>query len=106
MVLLLIFLSLYLHTSSGALIDFGIYSNKDPNQLFFECYIGPELRPQAGATYDIFNTLDDAINQNLRKRIRADPEDLKLQFTIDPSTEAYVRCSHGDDVSNLLAIAG
>ena len=105
MVPILIFLSLYLHTTFGALVDFGIV-DEDPNELFLECYLGPELRQQAGATFDFFSTLDDVINQNLRERLRANPEDFRLPFIINPSNEAYVRCFYGDDVSNLLAIAG
>ena len=104
MVPILILLSLWPHiTVDAALIDFGI-SNEDPNQLFFECYVGEELMLQAGATYDFFNTLEDAAANRPQERIME--ENFRLLFTIDPSREAYVRCSYEADVSSLLAIAG
>ena len=102
----ILILSLYLHTSSGVgdlFVDFG--SHGDPNELFFECYVGPELvEPQAGATFDFFNTLEDVENNDPRERMVE--EGVQLFFTIDPSQEAYVRCSYEGDVSDLLAIAG
>ena len=59
---------------------------------------------QAGATFEFFNTLEDAATNRPRERIME--EGLRLLYPIDPSREAYVQCSYGDDVSNLLSIAG
>ena len=90
--------------SCDLLVDFGS-SNEDPNELFFECYVGPEfVEPQAGATFDFFNTLEDVEINNPRERMME--EGVRLLFSIDPSQEAYVRCSYAGDASNLLAIAG
>ena len=72
------------------------------NDLYLICHNLAEGSLVVGATYEFF---DPGLGESTPSSVRT-AEDTELPYSVDQQSEPFVRCAHGDQVSNFLAIGG
>ena len=97
--LVTVLLFLLISGSSQVVIQFFVPDQNDRNFLALEC-IADGL-PRAGATFQFFSGLNGS---TLRSDIFSEND--HLEYTVDHTSEQFIRCAFNGEMSNLLAIAG
>ena len=81
------------------MIRFDIPDPNSRNDIAMKCIA--EGRPQAGATYQFFSDLNES---TLQKTTISESD--SLEYTVEHTSEQFIRCVFNGEMSDFLAIAG